>query len=262
MQTKKKYIFFDIDGTLTSHTKRDFISESTLQAIDQLKAKGHFVSLATGRSVFLAKEVAPRVNINNLVCEGGNGLIINGELHSYEPLNQEKVITIIEKCEEVGLSWAISNEDSPVVLTKDKSFVEHMTKVPFITRIEYDETYDFRNETSARRVFIENKPEVIQSINEIKEIGLMVYHGSLFGLVEPDDKYKGIKKMVEFLGGQEEDIIVFGDGMNDIKMFEKAAFSVAMGNAEEELKKLASYITDDADSDGIYNACRHLQLID
>ncbi|MEG1461991.1 MAG: HAD hydrolase family protein, partial [Anaerorhabdus sp.] len=98
--------------------------------------------------------------------------------------------------------------------------------------------------------------------NEIKEIGLMVYHGSLFGLVEPDDKYKGIKKMVEFLGGQEEDIIVFGDGMNDIKMFEKAAFSVAMGNAEEELKKLASYITDDADSDGIYNACRHLQLID
>ena len=33
--------------------------------------------------------------------------------------------------------------------------------------------------------------------------------------------------------------------------------TVAMGNAKPVLKKKAKYITDDADDDGIYNACRH-----
>lgn len=59
----------------------------------------------------------------------------------------------------------------------------------------------------------------------------------------------------------DRDIVVFGDGMNDRTMFRREWFRIAMGNAKPELKALASYITDRADEDGIYNACRHFGWI-
>jgi hydroxymethylpyrimidine pyrophosphatase-like HAD family hydrolase len=55
--------------------------------------------------------------------------------------------------------------------------------------------------------------------------------------------------------------MAFGDGNNDAEMFEFVNISVAMGNAKEELKKCATYITDDIDHDGIYNALIHFDLI-
>lgn len=76
-------------------------------------------------------------------------------------------------------------------------------------------------------------------------------------LVEAIDKYQGIIKMMNYLHAPLEDVVVFGDGRNDLPMFKQAPFSIAMGNAIQELKDIASYITDKASKDGIYKACEH-----
>ena len=59
----------------------------------------------------------------------------------------------------------------------------------------------------------------------------------------------------------DEDIVVFGDGMNDICMFGQGWLSIAMGNARAALKEKADYITTDVDKDGLWNACRHFGWI-
>jgi hypothetical protein len=59
-----------------------------------------------------------------------------------------------------------------------------------------------------------------------------------------------------------EDVIVFGDNNNDLSMFTDDWFKVAMGNATEELKAKADYITDDVDKDGVYKACKYLGLFE
>jgi hydroxymethylpyrimidine pyrophosphatase-like HAD family hydrolase len=97
-------------------------------------------------------------------------------------------------------------------------------------------------------------------IPELKQLGIMHYNNQ-FLIIEPDDKYKGILKAVELMQGNPDDVIVFGDGINDIKMFQQAPFSIAMGNAVEEVKALASYITTDSDDDGVYLACKHFNWI-
>ncbi|MBF1057658.1 MAG: HAD hydrolase family protein, partial [Peptostreptococcus sp.] len=56
--------------------------------------------------------------------------------------------------------------------------------------------------------------------------------------------------------------VVFGDNTNDIKMFRPEWTSIAMGNAVEELKKIADFVTKDADDGGIEHACRHFGWID
>ena len=47
--------------------------------------------------------------------------------------------------------------------------------------------------------------------------------------VEPGDKSKGIKRMVEHLGGDIKDVVVFGDEKNDLSMFIPEWTSIAMG---------------------------------
>ena len=74
-------------------------------------------------------------------------------------------------------------------------------------------------------------------------------------------KANGIQKVLEFYGMTKEEIIAFGDSDNDMDMLEFAGIGVAMGNAEESVKAVADYVTTDIDEDGIWNACRHLELI-
>ena len=56
-------------------------------------------------------------------------------------------------------------------------------------------------------------------------------------------------------------LVVFGDGKNDIDMFEYTKISVAMGNADDDVKKASDYVTDDIDEDGLYNALKHFEII-
>ena len=72
----------------------------------------------------------------------------------------------------------------------------------------------------------------------------------------------GIKAIMDYLGADYKDVVVFGDEKNDLSMFRDEWTSIAMGNAIEALKEKADYVTDDCDKDGIYNACRHFGWID
>ena len=58
-----------------------------------------------------------------------------------------------------------------------------------------------------------------------------------------------------------EETISFGDGGNDIPMLKYTHIGVAMGNASDEVKQAASYITDTVDNEGIAKALKYFSLI-
>ena len=53
----------------------------------------------------------------------------------------------------------------------------------------------------------------------------------------------------------------FGDGFNDLEMFEEVDYSIAMGNGCNELKKRADFVTDHINDNGLYNALKRLRII-
>ena len=65
-----KYIFFDIDGTLTDNTTGKIVP-SAQEALDKLQENGNFVAIATGRAYYKAKNFLKEVGLNNMVCNGG-----------------------------------------------------------------------------------------------------------------------------------------------------------------------------------------------
>ena len=75
-------------------------------------------------------------------------------------------------------------------------------------------------------------------------------------------KQLGIDKFLEYYGLDLSETMAFGDGGNDKAMLKHVAVSVAMGNANDDLKEIATYVTDSVDDHGIYNALKHYRLID
>ena len=74
-------------------------------------------------------------------------------------------------------------------------------------------------------------------------------------------KADGIKATLERFGLKREEVIAFGDGDNDRSMIGLAGIGVAMGNAGQQLKSEADYITDTVDHGGVSKALRHFGLL-
>ena len=77
---------------------------------------------------------------------------------------------------------------------------------------------------------------------------------------EGSSKGEAVKYLSHLLGIDREDIITFGDNYNDLSMIEYAGTGVAMGNAEEDVKKVASYVTDLNTESGVAKAIDNLVL--
>jgi len=86
----------------------------------------------------------------------------------------------------------------------------------------------------------------------------------LFSDLIPADnsKAEGMKRILAYCGLTREESMSFGDGGNDIEMIEYAGVGVAMGNASNEVKAYADYVTTNVDNEGICNALKALKVID
>ena len=68
------------------------------------------------------------------------------------------------------------------------------------------------------------------------------------------NKGAGLLRLGEMLGILQEEIMVCGDGSNDLEMIRMAGVGVAMANAADEVKKAADYITESNEEDGVAKA--------
>ena len=73
---------------------------------------------------------------------------------------------------------------------------------------------------------------------------------------------KTVTQMLDELGADYKDAVVFGDALNDMSMFVDDWTKVAMGNADPALKARADLVTTNVEDNGIYNACVRLGLFE
>lgn len=255
----RKYIFFDIDGTLAVHIPtehRSYMPDSTRQTLKQLKANGHFVSIATGRAHWMTSDLLALTGIDNLVTDGGNGVVLGGELVELLPLDHDKSLTICRSIINDGLGMGVLLGNNNKLYCRDDRFARE--NPGFANFIDYviDEHLEFTGDLNIYKIFISLKEGQEHLYPVLKELPYMRYHpGSI--MIEPADKFAGIRRVMSHLNAPIEEVVVFGDGWNDMEMFKQAPLSIAMGNAIDELKAIADFTTKAADENGIEYACRH-----
>lgn len=253
---RKRYLFFDYDGTLRSRAQ-DMIPPSAQEALRLLRQNGHFVSVATGRLQADALARMTPVGITSLVADGGYSITVDGELKWMRGLDVQPCHALLHYFDEIGMPWAVTTRNEMVRYTRHRSYCDgtpddyaETVYVPDLRIDDLDPIY---------KIFIPCDRGDEQGL-DFKGVPWARYSPkSIF--FEPTCKDVGIRKMMDYFGAPYEDALVFGDGTNDIAMFGCEWESVAMGNAWEPLKKAATYVTSHIDEDGIWVACKRLGLI-
>lgn len=255
----KKFFFFDIDGTLAVGTPgKQYIPESAKRALKKLEEQGHFIAIATGRSYAMAYEYMKELGFHNMVSDGGNGITIDDQLIEIKPLDYQLCLDLIDECKEKGFIWAFSPDNATRRLAPDDRFYD-------FTHDEYMDTVvkkglDPRDYPEIYKVYVACLAPMEEQLESLKKLPWCRFHKEYL-FVEPGDKSVGIKAIVDHLGGCYKDVVVFGDEKNDLSMFIDEWISIAMGNAIDELKEKATYVTDNAEDDGILKACQHFGWI-
>ena len=257
---KKKYLFFDIDGTLAAGGYGNtYIPESTKLALRKLEDAGHFLAVCTGRSQAMAIDIMKQLGFRNMVSDGGYGVTIDDELLGITPLDRDKVIALIDECKEKGYLWAIQPENSTTRFAPDERFYDYTHDIYMNTKVV--EGLDPNNYPVLYKAYVACYYPDEFKLESLKELPWCRFHKE-YVFVEPGDKAYGIRKILEHFSGDAKDVVVFGDAKNDLTMFIDDWTCVAMGNACDEIKERADFITKDVDDDGIYYACEQLGLFE
>lgn len=265
-----KYFFFDIDGTLKPYGKE--IPLSTKKALNELKNRGHKIFLATGRRRNEILDFMDDLNIDSAVCAGGACVVIDGKVEKETYFEEQELRKIIDECRKNKVLFAAVREGSCAacyggwrlkpytyamrIYAKFKKIkigsveVKSVNNFADIKMISEEEMLKTKTQ---KILFFRTKN--IDKVDVLKKY--RIYNERIWKTIEFDFKEKGIEFIKEKCKINMEDIVVFGDGHNDLSMFKKYPVnSVAMGNSCSELKETASFITKNSDDDGIYYACK------
>jgi len=258
-----KAVFFDIDGTLVSFKTHE-VPQSAVEAIRLLREKGIKVFIATGRHLKSINNLGSLsfdgyITINGAYCiAGGNKVIYK------HPIRREDIDSLIRFQEE-----SPANLFPCMLVQEDEIYMnyknERVEEVLSLLNFPEPPTCPLR-EMPKKDVF-----QLIAFFDEQQEKRIMnVLPGCestrwtpLFTDVVPKGSSKrvGIDRMIDHFGFSLEETMAFGDGGNDIQMLEHVGLSVAMGNAEEDVKRAARYVTDSVDDNGIYNALKKWSIL-
>lgn len=255
-----KAVFFDVDGTLLSHSLGD-VPGSTRRALRKLRAKGIKTIVATGRHMMEYSKLP----VSNIPFDGY--LTLNGNLLLDEH-RKAYAGTAIDPGEMKVLTRLFETKRIPFVLIEENErTINYVNDTVIRTQAETQGTIPAVGEYDGGPVYQilafvpEHEKEVLDEF--LDQCAITSWNETGIDIIPKDGgKSSGIRKYLELHGIRQEETMAFGDGENDIEMLRFVGVGVAMGNAEDTVKAAADYVTDSVDEDGIEKALRHFGLID
>ena len=288
-----KLITIDLDGTLLNRYGE--VTEYTKDIIKKTTNKGVLVVLASGRISESVLTIAKEIGADKYYISGNGSVLYDmqkDEILYENYLTKEKVLEIIELCDKNSIYYNIYTENAVLAksLNYNVAFYNYEnTKKSSDKKTDINIVEDMYNyiKNSNLNKFLkiticdENKivfSSILRKIKNISDIDVLeVSHMSQkkikTGTKEVEvgyfytevssknvDKWFAIEKVMELENIRKEEVMALGDNNNDIVMIKNAGLGVAMGHSNEQVKKVADYITVDNNEDGVAKAIEQYVL--
>ena len=258
---KIKIVFFDIDDTLRT-SKTGFIPATIPTVFKQLREKGILTGIASGRGIFGVvpeiRELKPDffVTLNGAYIEDKKGQVIYQ--HQIEKLDVEEYVSWTKR---EGIEYGLVGSHDAKLSTRTELISEAID--PIYPNLDVDP--DFHEKADIYQMWtFEDKGDALRLPESLSDKLRMVrWHEHSSDIVPISGaKATGVAKVVEHLGLKPENVMVFGDGLNDLELFDYAGISIAMGVSHEKIKEKADYITKTVEEDGIFDALEKLGMVE
>lgn len=258
-----KAIFFDIDGTLLSF-KTHKVPQSTIKAIKAVRQKGVKIIVATGRlfsqiSNLDELEFDGFITVNGSYCVDTKGKVIGKRTIPKKEL--ESLIEYEKGVESFAFAFMVHEGIFVNKVDDTVKKIYGMLEIPTPKAADLSSMID--EEVYQLNLFVDKDRN-----DKIMQDALISCESSRWHPIFSDVNIKGINKSIgvddflKYYGLKKEETMAFGDGGNDLEMLKHVGIGVAMGNANDEVKAIADYITTSVDDDGVANAMLHYGLID
>lgn len=260
-----KALFFDIDGTLVSFATHQ-IPASAIEALAAAKAKGIQIFISTGRPGVIINNLSAlqeRNLIDGYITMNGGYCFVGKEVIYKSAIPDADVRELMTYCTTRDIPCIVVGEHD-ICVCQPNELVEKIfhdfLKVDTLPVKTPEEALQAK-EVFQLTPFItpEEEKEILPSIPNC-EIGRW-YPAFADVTAKGNTKQRGIDEIIRHFGIRLEETMAFGDGGNDISMLRHAGIGIAMGNAKEDVKAAADYVTTTVDDDGIANALKHFKIL-
>jgi transaldolase len=259
-------VLTDVDGTLV--TKDKVLTPRTLQSVKQLHDRGIVFTVTSGRPPFGMQGLVEPLGLTMPMAAFNGGVIVLPDLSILDErqLPEYLLPALIDVIQAHGLDiflfratdWyvrsleapRVSREAStvhraPVVVPNFDGVLNNVVKIvgvsedhPLVEACEAAVQKQFGTQVSAAR----SQPHYLDVTNPDANKGVV------------------IERLSRYLKIPLERIAVLGDQLNDVLMFKKSGLSIAMGNANDEVKRQAHCVTTSYSEEGFANAVEQYVL--
>jgi Cof subfamily protein (haloacid dehalogenase superfamily) len=268
-----KLVATDMDGTLLNPDQK--LSPVVAETVRQVRATGVRVVLCSGRPLPGVMSFLPELNLispDDYAIPYNGALVQNtatGAVLIRHTLSFADYLRLHYEGEKLGVTVAV--EDEEAMYTDAPELDAHImyeavaTSMPlrFRTPQRLDRTHEFS------KVFFSGDKDALDRVEaemdpQLREMFYVVRSEDyLLEFINPNaSKGAALKELAAKLGIDASEVLVMGDSHNDVSMFEFAGTGIAMGNAIDDVKKIATAVTGTNAEDGVAQALRKYVLED
>ena len=214
--------------------------------------------IASGRGIDSLQKTGlmELIEWDGYVCNNGQDLL-NQDGHSlfHASLENESVEQTIAIADRLG--YAVVLKGRPRIITREPD--EYVKESQRFFNNDIPKVSDYHGQEVDAMIVYGPKGYDYAPFLAVPHINVLPGESTYADLtIKGISKATGIRYFMDMFGLDQ--FMAFGDSLNDVEMFKHADISVAMGQGNEKLKQMATYVTDTIENDGIYKACQHFQL--
>ncbi|MCM1494916.1 MAG: Cof-type HAD-IIB family hydrolase [Bacteroides sp.] len=274
-----KLIVTDMDGTFLNQNQE--ITEYNRSAIEYAQSKGVEFMIATGRNYITIQPMLERYHIrcSCMLLNGAEFRDKEGRVVKKTPISYEKGAELIRLLESQGFYPEIMSGDGfysiyskeqikPGMLGRmrclhpyasEAELEELMLDSIFYQELQYADSLNALEQQGVELlkliVFHQDRKLIEETKERIHQLGNLTASSSFPNNIEINDIHaqKGIAltEYVQEQGIEKEEVMVFGDGLNDYSLFTEFPHSFAPVNAMKEIREIAGTIIESNNEDGV-----------
>ena len=254
-----KIVFFDVDGTITHHEDGS-ISNKTKEAIKSLKTNGLRVVAATGRPLSMCKEIK-ELGIDTFIT--ANGAYVKHDqvtIHKV-PMDNKIIQEVLEFSSKTNHALSFFTEEFSMNGIKNTETLKALKETLSLNDYPAINHLIYNQEVYLMCLYAHDKT-VKKYIKRFPHLTFQRWHPFVLNVLQKEvNKSLAILQVLQYFDIDKSEAIAFGDGENDIDMLELVGLGIAMGNGNENLKKVADFVTKKSSEDGIDFALKKFEII-